>query len=58
MEDNMRRFSFAGLLVLVFFLVSFRAAVIVAFTIPLALLFAFIFMHAGGAAAQGRSQQK
>jgi len=41
----------AGLLVLLFFLVSFRAAVITALTIPLALLFAFIFLHASGGAA-------
>ena len=34
-----------------FFLVSFRAAVIAALTIPLALLFAFIFLHATGEAA-------
>ena len=34
------------LLVLIFFLVSVRAAVIVALTIPLALLFAFIVLHA------------
>ena len=33
------------LIVLIFFLVSFRAAVIVALTIPLSLLFAFIFLH-------------
>ena len=39
------------LIVLIFFLVSFRAAVIVAFTIPLALLFSFIFLHARGVAA-------
>src|ERR1700683_2005168 len=39
------------LIVLVFFLVSMRAAVIVALTIPLALLFAFIFLHANGVAA-------
>ena len=38
-------------LVLLFFLVSFRAAVITALTIPLALLFAFIFLHATGEAA-------
>jgi cobalt-zinc-cadmium resistance protein CzcA len=36
------------LIVLMAFLVSFRAAVIVALTIPLALLFAFIFLHAEG----------
>src|ERR1700681_5083360 len=33
-------------IVLIAFLVSFRAAVIVALTIPLGLLFAFIFLHA------------
>jgi heavy metal efflux system protein len=37
--------------VLIFFLVSMRAAVIVALTIPLALLFSFIFLHANGVAA-------
>ncbi len=36
---------------LIFFLVSVRAAVITALTIPLALLFAFIFLHATGEAA-------
>jgi cobalt-zinc-cadmium resistance protein CzcA len=36
------------LVVLMAFLVSFRAAVIVALTIPLSLLFAFIFVHAEG----------
>jgi len=39
------------LIVLIFFLVSIRAAVIVALTIPLALLFAFVFLHARGVAA-------
>ena len=39
------------LLVLIFFLVSVRAAVIVALTIPLALLFSFIFLHARGLSA-------
>ncbi len=39
------------LIVLIFFLVSVRAAMIVALTIPLALLFAFIFLHARGVAA-------
>ena len=34
------------ILVLIFFLVSVRAALIAALTIPLALLFAFIFLHA------------
>lgn len=50
-ENNLLRGMLLVLVVLVFFLVSFRAAVIVALTIPLALLFAFIFMHARGAAA-------
>ncbi len=36
------------LLVLMVFLVSIRAAVIVALTIPLSLLFSFIFLHARG----------
>src|SRR5271156_3169987 len=39
------------LIVLIFFLVSLRAAVIVALTIPVALLFSFIFLHARGVAA-------
>ncbi len=39
------------LIVLIFFLVSGRAAIIVALTIPLALLFSFIFLHARGVAA-------
>ncbi|HWW51783.1 MAG TPA: CusA/CzcA family heavy metal efflux RND transporter [Verrucomicrobiae bacterium] len=39
------------LLVLMFFLVSIRAAVIVALAIPLALLFSFVFLHARGVAA-------
>jgi heavy metal efflux system protein len=39
------------LIVLMFFLVSVRAALIVALTIPLALLFSFIFLHARGVAA-------
>jgi cobalt-zinc-cadmium resistance protein CzcA len=38
-------------IVLMFFLVSMRAATIVALTIPIALLFSFIFLHARGAAA-------
>ncbi|MGC1362690.1 MAG: efflux RND transporter permease subunit, partial [Silvibacterium sp.] len=38
-------------IVLMFFLVSVRAAVIVALTIPLALFFSFIFLHARGVAA-------
>jgi cobalt-zinc-cadmium resistance protein CzcA len=36
------------LIVLIFFLVSVRAAIIVALTIPLSLLFSFIFLHARG----------
>ena len=39
------------LIVLMFFLVSFRAAIIVALTIPLSLLFAFIVLHAHDGAA-------
>src|ERR1700689_3997868 len=39
------------LIVLIFFLVNIRAAVIGALTIPLALLFSFIFLHARGVAA-------
>ncbi len=50
-ESNLLRGMVLVLIVLIFFLVSFRAAVIVAFTIPLALLFSFIFLHARGVAA-------
>jgi len=50
-EGNLLRGMVLVLLVLLFFLVSFRAAVITALTIPLALLFAFIFLHASGGAA-------
>jgi heavy metal efflux system protein len=39
------------LIVLIFFLVSLRAAIIVAVTIPLSLLFAFIVLHAHDVAA-------
>jgi cobalt-zinc-cadmium resistance protein CzcA len=45
-EANLVRGMILVLIVLIFFLVSFRAALIVAMTIPLALLFAFIFLHA------------
>ncbi|MGA2964049.1 MAG: CusA/CzcA family heavy metal efflux RND transporter [Candidatus Korobacteraceae bacterium] len=45
-EDNLMRGMVLVLIVLVFFLVSFRAAVIVSLTVPLSLLFAFIFLHA------------
>ncbi|HLW76792.1 MAG TPA: efflux RND transporter permease subunit, partial [Bryobacteraceae bacterium] len=47
-EGNLLRGMAFVLIVLIFFLVSFRAAVIVALTIPLALLFSFIFLHAQG----------
>jgi heavy metal efflux system protein len=50
-EENMMVGMTLVLVVLVFFLVSIRAAVIVALTIPLALLFAFIFLNAHGVAA-------
>jgi len=47
-EGNLVRGMILVLIVLIFFLVSLRAAVIVALTIPLALLFSFIFLHAEG----------
>src|SRR5579862_6547518 len=47
-EHNMLLGMALVLIVLMAFLVSLRAAVIVALTIPLALLFAFIFVHAEG----------
>jgi heavy metal efflux system protein len=50
-EGNLLRGMALVLIVLIFFLVSLRAAVIVALTIPLALLFSFIFLHARGVAA-------
>ena len=50
-EWNLIRGMIFVLLVLIFFLVSVRAAVITALTIPLALLFAFIFLNATGEAA-------
>jgi cobalt-zinc-cadmium resistance protein CzcA len=50
-EANLLRGMVLVLIVLIFFLVSARAAIIVAFTIPLALLFSFIFLHATGVAA-------
>jgi heavy metal efflux system protein len=50
-ENNLLRGMILVLIVLICFLVSFRAAVIVALTIPVALLFAFIFLHARGVAA-------
>src|SRR5205085_2403541 len=50
-EGNLLRGMILVLVVLIFFLVSFRAAIITALTIPLALLFAFIFLHLTGEAA-------
>jgi cobalt-zinc-cadmium resistance protein CzcA len=50
-ESNLIRGMVLVLIVLIFFLVSWRAAVIVALTIPLALLFSFIFLHGAGVAA-------
>src|ERR1043166_2110326 len=50
-EANLLRGMVLVLIVLIFFLVSFRAAVIVAVTIPLSLLFAFIVLHAHDVAA-------
>ena len=50
-ENNLLRGMVLVLLVLIFFLVSFRAAIIVAVTIPLSLLFAFIALHAHDGAA-------
>jgi len=50
-EWNLIRGMVFVLIVLIFFLVSIRAAVITALTIPLALLFAFIFLNATGEAA-------
>ncbi len=47
-ENNLLRGMLLVLLVLIFFLVSMRAAVIVALTIPLGLLFSFIFLHLQG----------
>jgi heavy metal efflux system protein len=50
-EGNLLRGMVFVLLILIFFLVSIRAAVITALTIPLALLFAFIFLNSTGEAA-------
>jgi heavy metal efflux system protein len=47
-EDNLLRGMVLVLLVLIFFLVNVRAAVIVALTIPLSLLFAFVWLHLEG----------
>jgi cobalt-zinc-cadmium resistance protein CzcA len=50
-EHNMLVGMILVFIVLIFFLVSFRAAVIVALTIPLSLLFAFILLHGRGVPA-------
>ena len=50
-EANLLRGMVLVLIVLIFFLVSLRAAVIVALTIPLALLFSFVILHARGVSA-------
>ena len=50
-EENLLRGMILVLIVLIFFLVSIRAAIIVALTIPLSLLFAFIALHAHDGAA-------
>src|SRR6202167_4126828 len=50
-EHNMLVGMSLVLIVLIFFLVSFRAAIIVALTIPLSLLFAFILLHGRGVPA-------
>ncbi|HUX66968.1 MAG TPA: CusA/CzcA family heavy metal efflux RND transporter [Terriglobales bacterium] len=47
-EGNLLRGIILVLVVLILLLVSLRAAIIVALTIPLALLFSFIFLHAYG----------
>jgi heavy metal efflux system protein len=45
-EDNLLRGMILVFIVLIFFLVSIRAAIIVTLTIPLGLLFSFILLHA------------
>lgn len=50
-EGNLVRGMILVLIILIFFLVSVRAAVITALTIPLALLFSFIILHARGISA-------
>ena len=50
-EKNLLRGMILVLIVLLFFLVSVRAAIIVALTIPLGLLFSFIVLHAQGISA-------
>src|ERR1700726_1628837 len=51
-ERNMMLGMTLVLVVLIFFLVSFRAAGVVALTIPLSLLFAFILLHGRGVPAK------
>ncbi|HZD30423.1 MAG TPA: CusA/CzcA family heavy metal efflux RND transporter [Candidatus Angelobacter sp.] len=50
-EANLLRGMALVLIVLIFFLVNLRAAIIVALTVPLSLLFAFIVLHAHDVAA-------
>ena len=50
-EHNLLRGMILVLIVLMFFLVSARAAVITALTIPLCLLFSFVFLHLEGVSA-------
>jgi heavy metal efflux system protein len=50
-EHNMLIGMALVLVVLIFFLVSVRAAIIVALTIPLSVLFAFVFLHGRGVPA-------
>ena len=50
-ENNLLRGMVLVVIVLIFFLVSIRAAIITAVTIPLSLLFAFIVLHAHDVAA-------
>jgi cobalt-zinc-cadmium resistance protein CzcA len=50
-EANLLRGMLLVFLVLIFFLVNVRAAIIVALTIPISLLFSFIFLHAHDVAA-------
>ncbi|HEY5175290.1 MAG TPA: efflux RND transporter permease subunit, partial [Terriglobales bacterium] len=50
-EDNLLRGMVLVLIVLICFLINLRAAIIVALTIPLSLLFAFIVLHAHDGAA-------
>ncbi len=50
-EHNLLRGMVLVLIVLIFFLVSVRAAIITALTIPLCLLFSFVFLHLKGVSA-------